>query len=83
MNINKKEFGIKLKDFINKRKSMQEIAMWIHGVYISYYDNYSEPVFYELLYNLMMMDAGPEFEYSYEELEDIADRLIAGQDVTL
>lgn len=79
----RKEFAEELKRLVDKKENMQQIALWIHKVYVSYYDNDKDPKFYDILYNLMMMDAGPEFEYSYEELEKIAKQLIAGEDVTL
>ena len=37
----------------------------------------------ELLLTLNKMELGPEFAYTYEELEQIADDLIAGKDVKL
>ena len=83
MHITRKEFAEQLKTFIKEKESMQQIALWIHQVYRSYYNNDKDPKFYDILYDLIMMDAGPEFEYSYEELNDIADRLIAGEDVKL
>ena len=83
MHITRIEFAKTLKEMVLKKESMQQIALWIHRVYVSYYDNDMDKSFYEILYSLMMMDAGPEFEYTYEELNDIADRLIAGEDVKL
>ena len=83
MHMTRKEFAEELKRLVDKKENMQQIALWIHKVYVSYYDNDKDSKFYDILYNLMMMDAGPEFEYSYEELRNIADRLIAGEDVTL
>lgn len=83
MPITRKKFGQKLKELVNKKEDMERIALWIHNIYLSFYDNDDDPLFYEILYNLMMMELGPEFEYSYEELNNIADRLIAGEDVRL
>ena len=83
MHITRIEFAKTLKEMVLKKESMQQIALWIHRVYVSYYDNDTDKSFYEILYSLMMMDAGPEFEYTYEELNDIANRLIAGEDVKL
>lgn len=37
----------------------------------------------DLVSTLMMMDKGLEFEYSHDQLNTIADRLIAGEDVNL
>jgi len=39
--------------------------------------------FRDLLITLGGMEMGPEFERSYEELNNIADKLIAGEDVKL
>jgi hypothetical protein len=37
----------------------------------------------DFLVTLGMMELGPEFEYSYEELNEIADRLLAGDKTVL
>ena len=45
--------------------------------------NSEDSNFLELLITLGVMELGPEFERPYEELDKIADDLIAGKDVIL
>ena len=58
------------------------MSSWLYDSYINFSRD-EDLKFKELLYELMMMDAGPEFELSYEKLSDIADKLIAGENVKL
>ncbi len=80
----KQQFGKELKKIVAERKPISVIGAWAHD---KYYEHISEidqkSGLRKFLLQLGTMEMGVEFEYSYEELEDIADRLIAGQDVTL
>ncbi len=78
----KQQFGQELKNRLIKKQSMQKLAFWLHSVYLSI-EAEKDSSLNDVVYALMMMDAGPEFELSYEELDQIADKLIAGEDVKL
>jgi len=80
----KKQFGQDLKEKTAKREQIAHIGRWAHNLY---YERMSEidaiAGLRRLLIQLGTMEMGPEFERSYEELDQIADRLIAGEDVKL
>lgn len=65
-----------------QKNSIQSISNWAHSLYI--FDSVEiDSRLDDILLRLVMMDAGPEFELSYKKLENIADKLIADEDVTL
>lgn len=76
----KQDFGKELKKRIEDKSSISSIASWSYSLYL---DKDVEQGLNDIFLALSDMDAGPEFEYTYEELNDIADRLIAGEDVKL
>lgn len=76
----KKQFGKELKDKILKNDDIVTISHWIYSLYL---DKNVDDDLNDLFLILSAMADGPEFEYSYEELNDIADRLIAGESVKL
>ena len=78
----KQQFGKELKEKINKKVDIYDIGRWSYSMYYEHMLEIDDD-FREFLINLNAMEDGPEFERSYEELEDIADRLIAGKDVQL
>ena len=78
----KKIFGNELKQRLLKNQTIDQMAPWFYDNYINF-SRSEDSKFKELLYELMMMDSGPEFELSYEELNQIADKLIAGEEVKL
>ena len=75
-------FGRVLKRKVVARENIQQIVYWADNVY-TYICNYEDKQFIDIVGSITMMTAGPEFEYSYEELEKIADDLIAGKVVKL
>ena len=75
MKNNKICFAEELKERIKNREMISTIGSWIFSVYSENKDD----TFDELLYSLMFMEEGKEFELSYEELEKIADDLIEGE----
>lgn len=77
-----RQFGIELQEKIKNRLAIDEIGNWAFSVYIARMLEIDLNL-RQLLLKLSVMEQGPEFARSYEELEDIADKLIAGQDVTL
>ena len=78
----KQQFGQELKEKIKKREPVSFIGAWAHN---KYYENISsiDLQLGEFLLQLGTMEIGQEFERSYEELDEIADRLIVGEDVKL
>lgn len=78
-----RKFGIELKEKIAKAELVSDIAGWCHNLYYDYISDVIDTDFGELLLQLGTMEMGSEFERSYEELDQIADRLIAGEDVKL
>ena len=82
MHITRQQLGEYLKKLIIEKATIDNIAFWAHSLYLDV-EYGQDDILDNIIYSLMMMDAGPEFEYTYEELNDIADRLIAGEDVKL
>ena len=78
----KEQIGKELKEQLLKNKTTEEIGSWAFSVYFEHM-GYIDKNFERLLLKLSAMEEGPEFARSYEELHDIADRLIAGEDVIL
>ncbi len=78
----KKQFGNELKKRLLKKQTLTQMAPWFYDNFINFAEN-KDLKFEDLLYKLMMMDAGPEFELPYEKLHQIADALIAGHEVKL
>jgi hypothetical protein len=76
------QFGKQLKEKIRERKPVSEIGSWAHAAYYEYLSQIDLD-FGEFLLQLGTMEMGPEFERSYEELNQIADKLIAGEEVKL
>ena len=77
----RKQFGDELKKKIKNKESTVAIGEWAYFVYFQHMEEIDQH-FKTLLKILSTMEEGPEFERSYDELENIADRLIAGEDVT-
>ena len=76
------QFGEALKRYVLEKKNIENIGNWIFSLESDGLGD-GDKVFRELLYGLSMMAEGPEFEYSYEELLEIAEDLIACKDVVL
>lgn len=72
----RQEVGLELKEKIKNKENVARIEMWAFNVYR---DNLHtiDSDFKKLLYYLSAI------ERSYEELNEIADKLIAGEDVKL
>ena len=75
-------FGQELKNFVVDRKPTTQIGTWAFSFY---WDNIEQidSDFENILLTINKMELGPEFAFPYEELEQIADDLIAGRDVKL
>ncbi len=78
----RKEFGLELKEKIKNKEDAELIGLWALSVYYEYMLEIDDD-FQDFLTDLSGMSAGPEFTRSYEELNKIADRLVAGEDVKL
>ena len=76
----KKTFGKALKDKVLKKIPAYDIGHWAYAIYL---EEDVEPELDDILLALNTMEDGPEFVFTYEELEKIADDLIAGRDVKL
>lgn len=77
--ITREEVGLLLKEKVRNKEDIYLIGQWawlVHSDYIGYMDD----DFSELLSDLAMMET-PGFELSYKELDEVADKLIAGQQV--
>ena len=71
-------FGKELKERVTQQNDISEIASWAFAVYLG-----DSPVddleFNRILIILNTMEDGPEFEISYDRLNEIADDLIDGK----
>lgn len=76
------QFGKDLKDRIIKRQNIVEIGSWAYKIHLDYFD-VNDRAILDLLLRLSMMELGPDFAFTYEELNQIANDLIAGNDVAL
>lgn len=79
----KVQFAKELKEKISKNQPIAEIGVWCHSIYLKYIEEIEDPDFDVLLLTLNTMELGPEYEFTYEELNNIAENLIAGNDVKL
>ena len=78
----RKHFGEELKNKIINKEEIHDIGHWIYSVYLEHIDDI-DLEFRDMLLTLNMMEDGPEFAYSHEELMQIANSLISGKQVTL
>lgn len=78
----RQQFGKELKEKVLKQESISKIGSWVYTVYSKHIGDIDLD-FKGFLLDLSTMESGEEFEYSYEELDNIADRLITGEDVKL
>lgn len=76
-------FGIELKARVLKRQDIIEIGRWAYSMYLAHINDINDDAFDKILLTLNSMEDGPEFAFTYEELNQIADDLIAGKDVKL
>lgn len=74
----RQQCGQELKDKIKNKEDVANIGDWAFNMYYEYMLEIDDD-FQDFLTDLGGMSAGPEFEFSYEELDKVADRLIAGE----
>ncbi len=82
MGFTKERFGKELKEKIESGSSPQEIGKWAFEVFFHYGRSF-DPNMNEVIQKVFMMEEGPEFEYSRDELLEIAEKFIAGLDPKL
>jgi hypothetical protein len=75
MNLTKKEMGEMLKWEILNNFSVKKIANLAYEIFINSRGNLS-PEARDILQSIFLMEAGPEFEFSKEELIELANKLI-------
>lgn len=80
--VTKKQIGEELRKRILQKQSIATIGSWAHSMYLKDIAD-TDPQFNQLLLDLGTMELGSEFEYSYEYLLVVADKIIAGQSVKL
>ena len=78
----RQQLGKELKDKIKKKIPIEKIGEWS---FLMFHYNLDEidSQFDQFLIDLGTMELGPEFAYSYEKLEKIADELMLGNIVEL
>lgn len=74
MNLQKKELGEEIKSLLIKEYSSEKISDWADRLLINMEEK-SEVYF--ILNRLSLMEAGPEFEYTEQELWMLAELLFA------
>ena len=72
------DFGRALKEKVYHRENVVFIGEWAHTMYMEHIEDL-DAEFRHILITLNYMEDGPEFELSYERLNEIADDLIAGK----
>lgn len=77
----REQFGKELKHFVSNKESIELIGSLAFRICMSHVRD--DDMLYELLLTLSTMEEGPEFAFTYEELDQIADDLIAGKEVKL
>lgn len=75
MKFSKKEIGKALKEELNKGYNVERISNWADNLFVSKRDMQS-PELDDILRHIFIMDAGPEFEYTEQELRLLAEMLI-------
>ena len=75
MKLSKKEIGEELNHELNKGYDVSRISSWADHLSISLRHDRSLEI-NDILQNISLMDAGPEFEYTEQELRMLAKLLI-------
>lgn len=76
MSYTKEQLGKELRKKINDQVSAEQIGKWAFEIYFNYGKDFDSEL-EEIFQNLFMMEEGPEFEYSKEELMKIANILMS------
>ena len=78
----KVQFGLDLKEMLNKTQNPYEIGKWAFDTYWRHVEDLEHDVRVIAL-TLNTMEDGSEFSFTHTELDQIANDLIAGKDVQL
>jgi len=78
----REQFGKELKQRLTNKEAIESIGNWAYTIYLHHVREIDD-TFGDMLIILNFMSLGPEFAFSYEELNQIADDLIAGKEVKL
>ena len=78
----RKDFGRELKAKALMRQDVAEIGHWAYSMYLEHIEDIDDD-FMDIIITLNTMEDGPEFAFTHEELNQIADDLIAGKDVNI
>jgi len=77
------QFGKELKERVLMKQNIMEIGCWAYSIYLNNLNNMVDPDFDDILITLNGMENGPEFAFTYERLNEIADELISGKEINL
>ena len=82
MKYTKQDFGAALKTNLDNGYTPAQIGKWAHSFF---FQNCREldPDFKDIVEKLLLMEEALEFEYSKEDLFDIAEKLISGSNLKL
>ncbi len=78
----REQFGKELKQRLTNKEAIESIGNSAYTIYLHHVREIDD-TFGDMLIILNFMSLGPEFTFSYEELNQIADDLIAGKEVKL
>jgi hypothetical protein len=76
----RKQCGLELKEKIKHKIDAALIGRWAYSMYYEHMLEIDDD-FQDFLLDLNAMEDDPQFELSYEKLDQLADKLIAGQQV--
>ena len=79
MKYSKQEIGRALREELNKGYDIERISNWADELFISMRDKRS-PELDDILRHIFIMDAGPEFEYTEQELRLLSEKLINNEE---
>ncbi|MDN3504630.1 MAG: hypothetical protein P0S95_03540 [Rhabdochlamydiaceae bacterium] len=75
MNYTKNKFGRELKTILDCGYNSNKIGEWAHSIHLQQCGEINKEL-EEVLFDLFVLEEGPEFELSIEELNKLADKLI-------
>ncbi len=78
MSYTREKLGKELKEKIGKNFTPKQIGKWAFEVYFNNIRDFNSEM-NKIIQTLFMMEEGPEFEYTKEELKLLAELLIEGQ----
>ena len=74
------QFGLDLKEILKKIQDPYEIGKWAFSIYWQHITDIEHDV-RKIALTLNTMEDGPEFAFTYDELNKISDDLIAGKEI--